>query len=410
MRLQIHCWDTGVKGEATLVIFKTNSGRSRINHIIDFGASTSVYYKMNSDDQEYCIPINFRCKRVVNEALKVISNECSSGNYVLDTIITHLHYDHFSLIPCITCKASIRSLYIPAIPLEPRKVYERALYFLTLDFILYRDILKEVFDKVQCINIVFRGCEIRVNDKVRVRILWPPLKLPVINMGSEVLRRFERLSKELQEIIGKDGTLYEALEAKVKVLKAIYERQVKEYLRCKECEPVKVSSEEFSDVFRDRSKGEADELVSRGGRGKLGRLSRIVDKALNNFSLVLQYQYVDQDIVKPLIIIPGDATQEVLNYLDELEPKPDIKNVLFLRGAHHGVCYGEYLKRFYPIITWLSRPDAHSHYHLGYYIHVSHSIPLMPSHLYTARHIRKLKVLFNNISLPKLSYINIEYR
>lgn len=177
---------------------------------------------MNSDDQEYCISINSRCRRVVNEALRVISNECSSGDYVLDTIITHLHYDHFSLIPCITCKASIRFLYIPAIPLEPQKVYERALYLLALDFILYRDILKEVFDKVQCINIVFRGCEIRVNDKVRVRILWPPLKLPVINMGSEILRKFERLSKELQEIIGEDSTLYEALKAKVKVLKAIY--------------------------------------------------------------------------------------------------------------------------------------------------------------------------------------------
>jgi len=91
-----------------------------------------------------------------------------------------------------------------------------------------------------------------------------------------------------------------------------------------------------------------------------------ISNALNDFSLILEYYYINE----PIIVIPGDNSDDVLNYVGDLEKKivnivginVNVRDVVFLRGAHHGTHYGKYLSLFNPSITWLSEyePNCNS--------------------------------------------------
>jgi hypothetical protein len=70
-----------------------------------------------------------------------------------------------------------------------------------------------------------------------------------------------------------------------------------------------------------------------------------ISDALNDFSLILEYYYNNE----PIIVIPGDNSDDVLNYVGNLEEKHiggNVRDVVFLRGAHHGTYYGKYLNLF----------------------------------------------------------------
>jgi len=127
-------------------------------------------------------------------------------------------------------------------------------------------------------------------------------------------------------------------------------------------------------------------------------LLRISD-ALNDFSLILEYHhYYDNKRSKVLIVIPGDNSDDVLNYVGCLEGKPvggSARDVVFLRGAHHGTHYGEYLSLFKPGVTWLSeyKPE-HSQYRLEYWSNSCAN----PRLVITTRNAVKTEIEIDNLS------------
>ncbi len=87
--------------------------------------------------------------------------------------------------------------------------------------------------------------------------------------------------------------------------------------------------------------------------------------AINDLSLVLKYYHHDN----ALALIPGDNSQQVLDYLSKLEQCRFIRDrqLVFLRGSHHGTYYGRYLGKHKAIATWMSwTRNINAQPHLGY--------------------------------------------
>jgi hypothetical protein len=87
----------------------------------------------------------------------------------------------------------------------------------------------------------------------------------------------------------------------------------------------------------------------------------------------------------------------VLNHVGDLEGKRlgNTRDVVFLRGAHHGTHYGKYLSLFNPGVTWLSeyKPE-HSQYRLEYWSNSCTN----PRLVITARNAAKTEIEIDNLS------------
>jgi hypothetical protein len=131
-------------------------------------------------------------------------------------------------------------------------------------------------------------------------------------------------------------------------------------------------------------------------------LLRISD-ALNDFSLILEYHhYYDNKRSKVLIVIPGDNSDDVLNHVGDLEGKRlgNTRDVVFLRGAHHGTHYGKYLSLFNPSITWLSEyePNCNNKNTFQYRHEYWGDMSMFPNLVITARNAVKTEVEIDNLS------------
>jgi hypothetical protein len=79
----------------------------------------------------------------------------------------------------------------------------------------------------------------------------------------------------------------------------------------------------------------------------------------DDISLVLKFYYGspnDEDNSGAIALIPGDASDYVLDYLAQLETKEQQhhKYLAFLRASHHGTRYGKYIDDHKSIVTWIS--------------------------------------------------------
>ncbi len=329
----IICWNAG-RGEATIAFFNDY----RIAQIIDFGTNP---------------PLGKKVYKAISDATYTLRS-CD----VIDAVITHFHYDHYSLIPHILKSKSIRATYIPPIP-RPKSVMKALLYLIATqaELLLMKGIvsLDEIAKRSRKVYFVYRGVKIPLDHRgLYMRILWPPLELPPdiaerameklrpayekakglvekAEIESKVERRFRELYEAVSTTLGETGERYKANE---------------------ESEPIKAGEEVSCGLPTiTREVVEAVRKEQYFSQEELEFLSQFRD-AVNDLSLVQKHYYRDMS----LTLIPGDNSGNILDLLSRLEKnEPKIhKYVAFMRGSHHGTYFGGYLEKHKALVTWLS--------------------------------------------------------
>jgi hypothetical protein len=343
MTSEIFCWS--IKwGESTISIFNQ---ASKI-HIIDFGAHLRHFNR-------YVDGASLR--RVAGEVKGLITLNNTSE---VDAVITHLHYDHYSLIPFIADRINV--VYIPCIPEKPPEVrrcmlYLFAIYDIALKALSGKEVLDEIAKKASYAQCLYRGKRIDIDRFTQACVIWPPKIVPS-DVAEKILPKLKRRYNEAKELLKKIRP--EGCEAEV-------EKKASELDKIHRILGNNIESEEIED------KGiSCKELTGLTGRGlvpfvyganevKLDReeetiqdlmlLLNIIHDATNDFSLVLEYRHLGA----PTMVIPGDNFDDVLNYIGLMDGlKGTKRTVVFMRGAHHGTSYGKYLSGFKAVVTWLS--------------------------------------------------------
>ena len=306
-----------------------------IAQIIDFGTNP---------------PLSSEARYAVSDA----KNICRSCD-IVDAVITHFHYDHYSLIPHILNSKLIRATYIPPIP-RPKPVMRTVLYLMATqaELLLMKGMvaLGEIAKHSQRVHFVYRGVKISLNHRgLYMRILWPPLELPpdIAEKAMEKLRPAYEKAKKLVEkaeienrVERRFRELYEAVNSTLREIG----KHVEEDGRA---EPIE-AGEGVSFSLPTMIKEAVDERQYFSSE-ELEFLEKFRD-AVNDFSLVLKHYYRGM----PLTLIPGDNSDYILDLLSRLEKnEPKIhKHVVFMRGSHHGTYFGKYLEEHRALITWLS--------------------------------------------------------
>jgi len=406
--IKIYCWDTTFKGEATLVLFRSLlNGFSDVIHIVDFGANI-----LSRSRNRYGYDIYYNIARVLDEARHIINSHSPSR---IDAVITHFHYDHFNLIPfIIDSSRKIKTAYVPGIPLEPKKVKDLLLRFIAAELILLDELAKityaksfyEVLKKIETFNIVYRDRVIKLDNKqfITMKVVWPLIDLSSIS-GSEpyvarVSELLDDLLKKFHRIINgypdeRKQKVGNRIIGKIEAVKAFLEEIISRLQKIRgENNEIIIKSEDLVNEF-EKKKGEKlniPDIFNKDLYEKCYEDERckiiyealqVIDKALNSFSLIIEYRYMN----RPIIIIPGDNDEEVLNYVNILEGYQRSKRTIFMRGSHHGTYFGNYLARFKPIVTWLSQSE--DCYDIRY--------RLNSTYIFTAKEFRKINISINNI-------------
>ncbi|RLE86252.1 MAG: hypothetical protein DRJ67_07700 [Thermoprotei archaeon] len=177
---------------------------------------------------------------------------------------------------------------------------------------------------------------------VKARILWPPLTLP---------------PSIAEHVKAKLAPVYE--RAKELIKKADLERHVKEYV--KELSTLYVPEPSSEEPIRVEVPEALPTYALKEGigyptkqRGLVAFLHR-VGEAINDMSLIIKFYLGDCSWG----LVPGDNSDMILDYLAEIETgdfrlNPLEKHLLFLRGAHHGTYYGEFIGMHRARVAWLS--------------------------------------------------------
>ncbi|MCC6056423.1 MAG: hypothetical protein LM583_07090 [Desulfurococcaceae archaeon] len=357
MRFEVYCWDTDSHGEATVAIFNSRLLDS-VAHIIDLGVTGAQIKAVN---------------KLITDVVNAIN-----GVSRVDIMITHLHLDHFSLIPHVLDKLDqsiIGDVYIPGIPLEPLNIRAVALELLAATLaildatMLYttgkglESILRKLRVAGKSIRLIYRGKKINIQGVFEVKVIWPPIDLNSLPNNHSIK---DYISKQLNAYYEQLMSCVKQLELdeRFNILRRILEHSLSQEAYIKEHYESVINPEELlSKLKKQNVNAEAlskcfDELQ----RGDTKKALTVIHKVLNNFSLVMEYYY-DGSLA---IVIPGDNDKNVLNYIGKLESRRGSTSVIFMRGAHHGTHYGEYLNLFTPIITWLSRPLKRHRYREEY--------------------------------------------
>ncbi|MFP3157042.1 MAG: hypothetical protein RXQ97_02395 [Caldivirga sp.] len=395
-------WDTGVKGEATAIYFPV----AQRLQFVDLGCRfyAQACYDIHHDLHELCnsIPID-----------------------TLDVILTHLHMDHYSLTPLIPhccllniSKVNAVNIYVPGIPRTPPEARNIVLRLLALHEIALKTIARSVSEALRPIidlikragirskpAVLYRGNKVNIGGGMHIRVVWPPKEFP-----QELGSRLEELKRRYGEIV---ELLRKACEHDKDLCKDIERHEEDARMLGKEFEKL--------DQERERKKEEGEEgYVTVPPDSALAKyilpaiiyplpdihyyhniyyyhrpelieaLVKISD-ALNDFSLILEYYYNNE----PIIVIPGDNSDDVLNYVGNLEEKHiggNVRDVVFLRGAHHGTYYGKYLNLFRADIVWLSRHDKGYQYRREYWDNLN----TRPSLVLTAQNVTKTGVIIKS--------------
>jgi ribonuclease BN (tRNA processing enzyme) len=379
MLARIINWSTGVKGEATAIHFPC----ARRLQFVDLGCWF------------FCKHCAYRCAYAYDTIHNDLHRLCNSSTLdTLDLVLTHLHADHYSLAPlipycCNSSKINAVNIYIPGIPHKPPEVRDVALKLLVLEDIALKTIARSVGEALEPIIewlklahvmskviMLYRGNTVDINGGMYIRIVWPPEEFPLEKLGrkieEEIIEIVELLKKACE--LAKEQELFKELCKDVESIEKTVEKlsnNLEELHKNKEKEKGYVTVPPDSDlakyllptiiypplldVYHYYSELELIMMA-------LFRISN----ALNDFSLILEYYYINE----PIIVIPGDDSDDVLNYVGDLEKKivnivginVNVRDVVFLRGAHHGTHYGKYLSLFNPSITWLSEyePNCNS--------------------------------------------------
>jgi hypothetical protein len=318
------------------------------------------------------------------------------------------------------------NVYIPGVPRTPPEIrdavfdlmvlYKIALTLVaggvgvTLDSVI--GLLKNACRKTPNLTLLYRGDVVDIGGGTKMRVVWPPKKFPqklrkrelrkLRKRYSEVLEALRKVCgsgsnesackgiDELEEIVKRLGDELEKHQERKELITISPDSNLAKYLLLLPTTyfpPLDVHYYYYRFFEYLRSKREL-----------MMALLRISD-ALNDFSLILEYHhYYGNKRSKVLIVIPGDNSDDVLNYVGCLEGKPvggSARDVVFLRGAHHGTHYGEYLSLFKPGVTWLSeyKPE-HSQYRLEYWSNTCTN----PRLVITARNAAKTEIEIDNPS------------
>jgi len=380
--LDIYCWNVG-RGEATVLAFPT---ANRV-HIVDFGTMSQGL----EISREHIV-------RGVSEA-----NNILEGYGSISAVVTHLHYDHYSLIPLVIGSRMLDELYLPIIP-EPPDIRRMVIELLVLQRIVLEKsgiVRGELAQKAKRVYLVGRGVSIEVDAsrKLYAKVLWPPPYLSA-ELAEKVREKLKPLYDEFKDVAKR--VVGEWVDIEVEVRRRANE--LLEYLESRarfrgkqELESVEPIEAEVSlplPVYSSTSEIGGETEASRLAPQIEHLIERFRD-AVNDLSLVLKYyhRYGFKD-VRVLALIPGDNSQEVLNHLyqleiQELKSEPWLRFVVFLRGAHHGIYFGRYLEEHRALCTWLSWTERlEQELHSGY-LHIANIIGI-------AQYTRKLSLKIRN--------------
>jgi hypothetical protein len=415
MLARIINWNTGVKGEATAIHFPD----VRRLQFVDFG----------------CWPCDriYVCNTICNDLPKL----CNGLNLnTLDIILTHLHADHYNLTSlttycCLLNGSSINTIniYIPGVPHEPPEVRNIALGLLVLHEIVLKlvaegvgatlDSIIKLFNiyckKTLNITLLYRGDVVDIGGGTKIRVVWPPKKFPQ-KLRKRELRKLRKRYSEVLEALkkvcssGSNESACKGIDELEEIVKMLGD-ELEKYQERKGHITISPDSNlaKYLLLFPFTTYSYLPPLdvyyyyyrffeYLRSKRELMMALLRI-SNALNDFSLILEYHhYYGNKRSKVLIVIPGDNSDDVLNYVGDLEGKPvggSARDVVFLRGAHHGTRYGKYLSLFKPGVTWLSeyKPE-HSQYRLEYWSNTCTN----PRLVITARNAAKTEIEIDNPS------------
>jgi len=332
--------------------------------IVDFG--TNFFHPLNA-------------RRAIREATNVIG-----GYNFVDAVITHLHYDHYSLIPHILGTKTLRMVYLPLIP-KPKRIRDMVCKLMALQSVILlrsgKATLDEIAKKAQAACLICRGNSITPAKGFNVKVLWPPptLPSPIAERVQEKLEAVYQKAEKLMEMTN----VKDEVERKAEKIKNIVEDCARK-LEENERKPIEIGSLPIfptltAESLRQRQSPEA--MMMQLEREVLAHFR----DAINDLSLVLKYYHYDNAVA----LIPGDNSRQVLDYLSRLEKCRFIRHrqLVFLRGAHHGTYYGRYLGKHKAIVTWMSwTRNMNAQPHLGY-LHTSKLIVLAEDteHLHIAK-------------------------
>jgi len=342
-RFNVSCWCVE-HGEATILWFNLCEAQ-----IVDFGTNP---------------PITKRTQRAVKEARDLLSRWHND----ISAVITHLHYDHYSLVPHILDLKCLKALYLPAIP-KPQRIVKVVSYLIAYEIVtLLRSgkmVLDELSKKIRALYLVYRGKRIELGKGFYARVLWPPPELPS-SIAEEVMRKLEPVYEIVKKLVKEQG-LREVEEKAEEIERILSVSEARRYEE-KEPEPIKVEDLLPLPTLRGESLEKGDNSSTRLPCSET-ILTKIRD-AINDLSLVLKYYCSYNRGSYALALIPGDNSDQILDHLSMLEQgeKPCDKRVLFLRAAHHGTHYGKYIEEHSALLTWISwtKRSSPSMPHPGY--------------------------------------------
>ena len=343
MFTEIHCWNV-LRGESTLIKFPRYS---RV-HVVDFGTAVN-YMSTTSSAIPSCNDLkNYRLRRACLEAYAMIRM-----NKTIEVFVTHLHFDHYSLIPFILGQHQISRLFLPAIP-RPKEIADYTLKLIAYEYVFLKLSGRDVWSlltrnmKSGGAYLLVRGNKVDIlGNNAYVKVLWPPSSLEV-KVAEKVRRRLKQAHSVIEEFASKIGVEPFAEEIshilkETMVANSEFEsesRQLSEHIYKRIGFLLENMSEKFSITKRSLTLKKQLEK----------KLSMIKD-ATNDMSLVLKYYYMGM----PFALVLGDNSETVLNYLARLEKTGwTDRNLVFLRAAHHGTYYGEFIKKHRAQVQWLS--------------------------------------------------------
>jgi hypothetical protein len=415
MLARIINWSTGVKGEATAIHFPC----ARRLQFVDLGC---WFFG------KYCA---YECTYAYDTIHNDLHRLCNSSTLdTLDLVLTHLHADHYSLAPlipycCNSSKINAVNIYIPGIPHKPPEVRDVALKLLVLEDIALKTIARSVGEALKPIVewlklahvmskviMLYRGNTVDIGGGMYIRVVWPPEEFPLEKLGKKI----EELRKRYIEIVellkkacelAKEQELFKELCKGVESIEKTVERlrnNLEELHKNKEKEKGYVTVPPDSDLAKyllpTITYPPPFDIYYYYPELELIMMALLkISDALNDFSLILEYYYIN----KPIIVIPGDNSDDVLNYVGDLEKKIvgiNVRDIVFLRGAHHGTHYGKYLSLFNPSITWLSEyePNCNNKNTFQYRHEYWGDMSVFPNLVITARNAVKTEVEIDDLS------------
>jgi len=321
-----------IHGDATVVRLYPE----KLAHIIDFGVHQNV---SKSDEQDYVEP-------AIKEARDVLENVEH-----IDVFITHFHRDHYYYLHEVLKSKHYHRIYVPTIP-RPTRFRQRLLRCLAC-LIAARvpdyEVLENILSKPE-VRPVARGSRIIFVPYYYyyIDIIWPPRELPP-GLREKLTEKIDKAYSIVEGVVERDRELKSRTDRVFKKLWELFTREPEEVIEDK----IEERGENYFTI--EENEKEKDPLTEEEKFKKLKRALAIVRNIANQLSLIIK---AFDNRLGCLFLIPGDVPKNILDYLWTVErSKRGNKRywrVVFLRAAHHGTEFGDYLKHHEAIVLWTS--------------------------------------------------------